>query len=168
MKTKIFVKNDIKLESKNSPFDIGIDVKAISIDIVGEKYQSYYASIDYIEYDTGIRIDSLKRNSEEQFYTLVYPRSSISKKNLILCNSVGLIDPNYRDTIKLRFKYIAQPKDIVQIFDLSLINLNESKIYSVGDRIGQLVFAKSIEYSLEYVPELMETDRSGGFGSTGE
>ena len=168
MKTKIFVKDDTKLESKNSPFDIGIDIKAISIDVVGERYQSYYASIDYIEYDTGIRLDSLKRNSEEQFYTLVYPRSSISKKNLILCNSVGLIDPNYRDTIKLRFKYIAQPKDMVQLLDLSLININESKIYSIGDRIGQLVFAKSIPYSLEYVPELMGSDRSGGFGSTGE
>jgi dUTPase len=169
MITKIFVKNNIKLESKSSPFDIGVDVKAVSMDVVGTRYDSYlYGSIDYIEYDTGIFLDSLKRNNEEQIYTLVYPRSSISKKNLLLCNSVGLIDPNYRDTIKLRFKYVYQPSDLVTQGDSTLIKINEKKIYSLGDKIGQLVFVKSLPVSFEYVPELMPSDRSGGFGSTGE
>lgn len=165
---KIFVKNNLKLETKSSPFNIGLDIKAISMEIVGEKHQTYYASIDYIEYDTGIYLDSLKRNIEEQIYTLVYPRSSISKKNLVLCNSVGLIDPNYRDTIKLRFKYFAQPKDFVEVFGSQFINLNQSKIYSIGDKIGQLVFVKSFPVSFEYVPELIPSDRFGSFGSTGE
>lgn len=168
MKNKIFVKNNIKLENKNSIFDIGIDVKAVSIEIVGEKCQSYYASIDYIEYDTGISLDSLQRNSEEQIYTLVYPRSSISKKNLSLCNSIGLIDPNYRDTIKLRFKYICQPIDFIPYLNYFLIKIDENKIYKIGDKIGQLVFAKNLNTTIEYVPELMPSDRSGGFGSTGE
>lgn len=165
---KIFIKNTLKLNAKDSPFNIGIDVKATSLDVVGKKYDSYYASIDYIEYDTGIFLDSLKRNSEEQNYTLVYPRSSISKKNLILCNSVGLIDPNYRDSIKLRFKYIAQPSDFVSLRETFFIKINEEKIYSIGDKIGQLVFVKSLPVSFEYVPELMPSDRFGGFGSTGE
>ena len=168
MKNKVFIKNSVKLENKNSPFDIGIDVKAASMEIVGKKHQSHYASIDYIEYDTGIFLDPLKRNAEEQIYTLVYPRSSISKKNLLLCNSVGLIDPNYRDSIKLRFKYIVQPEDLVAHFDSFLIKINEQKIYSINDRIGQLVFIKNLPVSLEYVPGLMGSDRTGGFGSTGE
>jgi dUTPase len=168
MSNKIFIKNNLKLSAKDSPFNIGIDVRAISVDVVGVKNNSYYSSIDYIEYDTGISIDSLKRNSEDQIYTLVYPRSSISTKNLILCNSVGLIDPNYRDTIKLRFKYIYQPVDLVNRFDRYFIEINESKIYSVGDKIGQLVFVRSLPVTFEYVPELIPSDRSGGFGSTGE
>lgn len=168
MNNKIFIKDNLTLSDKESPYNIGLDIKAISFDVVGEKYKNYYASIEYIEYDTGIYLDSLKRNFEEQIYTLVYPRSSISKKNLLLCNSVGLIDPNYRDSIKLRFKYLAQPIDIVNTFEIPLINLNESKIYSIGDRIGQLVFVKSFPVSFEYVPELISSDRSGGFGSTGE
>jgi dUTPase len=169
MSDKIFVKNNLKLLPKDSPFNIGLDVKAISIDIVGSKYKSYYRHIDYIEYDTGISLDSLKRNSEEQVYTLVYPRSSISKKNLLLCNSVGLIDPNYRDTIKLRFKYICQPCDFITYANNDLlVNINEEKIYSIGDKIGQLVFMKTIPTKIEYVPELMSSDRTGGFGSTGE
>jgi len=168
MNNKIFIKNTLRLEVKDSPFNIGLDVKAISVDVVGKKVNSYYSAIDYIEYDTGIFLDSLKRNSEEQVYTLVYPRSSISTKNLILCNSIGLIDPNYRDSIKLRFKYIAQPEDIRIYFEKPLIEININKIYSVGNKIGQLVFSKSINSTIEYVPELMQSDRSGGFGSTGE
>lgn len=164
---KIFIKNSLRLEDKKSPFNIGVDVKAISVEIVGQKNGPNYASIDYIEYDTGIFLDSLKRNSEEQIYTLVYPRSSISTKNLVLCNSVGLIDPNYRDSIKLRFKYIYQPIDLIAHYDSFLIKINENKIYSIGEKIGQLVFVKTLNTSFEYVSELAASDRSGGFGSTG-
>lgn len=168
MNNKIFIKNNIRLENKNSPFDVGIDIKAINIEIKGEKVNNLYSSIDYIEYDTGIFLDTLKRNSEELIYTLVYPRSSISNKNLLLCNSVGIIDPNYRDSIKLRFKYIYQPKDIDTFGSSFLIRVDENKIYKIGDKIGQLVFSNTINFKLEYVPELMPSDRSGGFGSTGE
>ena len=168
MNNKIFIKDTLRLDPKDSPFNIGLDVKAISFEVVGKKINQYYSCIDYIEYDTGIFIDPLKRNSEDQIYTLVYPRSSISTKNLVLCNSVGLIDPNYRDSIKLRFKYLAQPEDIRTYFDKSLVEINTSKIYSIGNKIGQLVFTKSINNTIEYVPELMQSDRSGGFGSTGE
>lgn len=168
---KIFVKNNLTLEKKNSIFDIGIDVKAISVNIIGEKYiDNTYFSVDYIEYDTGIFLDSIKRNSlekEEQIYTLVYARSSISKKNLYLHNGVGLIDPNYRDSIKLRFAYKAQPKNYKIIGDSLAIQIDESKIYKIGDKIGQLVFVKSFPIHFEYVPELIPSDRGGGFGSTG-
>lgn len=165
---KIFVSKNIKLEPKNSQFDIGIDLKALNVEIKGDKLNDYYLSIDYIEYDTGIMLDTLKRNSDELIYTLVYPRSSISNKNLLLCNSVGIIDPNYRDSIKLRFKYIYQPKDIKYFNDLLTIKVDETKIYKIGDKIGQIIFAKNIPSQIEYVSELMPSDRNGGFGSTGE
>jgi dUTPase len=168
MNNKIFIKNNLRLEDKLSPFNVGIDVKAVNFEIKGEKINNLYSSIDYIEYDTGIFIDSLTRNYEELIYTLVYPRSSISNKNLLLCNSVGVIDPNYRDSIKLRFKYLYQPKDIDTFGNLFLIKIDENKIYKIGDKIGQLIFSKTINHKLEYVPELIPSDRDGGFGSTGE
>ena len=68
----------------------------------------------------------------------------------------------------LRFKYIYQPSDLVIHGDSTLIKIDEKKIYSLGDKIGQLVFVKSLHVSFEYVSELMASDRSGGFGSTGE
>lgn len=167
MKNKIFVKKNLTLREKDSQFNVGIDIIATGIEIVGKKYNDNFLSIDYIEYDTSIFLDPLKRNSEEQIYTLVYPRSSISKTNLVLSNSVGVIDPNYRDSIKLRFKYLYQPIDLISHLDYFLIKIDQEKIYKIGDRIGQLVFAKSLETSIEYVPELMPSDRKGGFGSTG-
>lgn len=168
MSNKIFIKNNLKLSEKDSFYNVGIDLKATSINIVGEKINNLYKSIDFIEYDTNLYLDTLKRNSEEQIYCLVYPRSSISNKNLSFCNSVGIIDPNYRDSIKIRFKYIAQPKDIKIIEDDVFFKIDESKIYDIGNKIAQLVFSKTIQVHVDYVPELMPSDRNGGFGSTGE
>ena len=108
-KNKIFLKNSFKLQEKNWSRDIGFDAKAIKDpEIVGQKYlNGLYSSIDYIEYDTGISLDTIQRGAEEDVFTLIYPRSSISKKNLILANSVGIIDPEWRDTVKCKFKYTA-------------------------------------------------------------
>lgn len=172
MKNKIYITNQFKLQQKQYQRDIGYDVKAISYpEIVGEKYGDHlhhYKSIDYIEYDTGIRIDSIQKNADADMYTLVYPRSSISKKNLYMANSVGLIDPEYRDTIKIRFCYKFQPKDLKVIEDFIVFKIDESKIYKIGDKIAQLVFMKNVDLDIDYVPELMPSARSSGFGSTGE
>ena len=167
MNNKIYIKNNIRLSQKDSPFNIGIDIKASNFNIVGEKFQDYYSYIDYIEYNTDLFIDSINKNSEEQIYTLLYPRSSISNKNLFLCNGVGLIDPNYRDSIKVRFKYFSQPKDLIFFNDKVFIKIDMDKIYKDGDKIAQIVFVKNFPVSFNYVPELMPSDRFGGFGSTG-
>jgi dUTPase len=167
-KNKVFVQKHFKLEPKTWQRDIGFDVKAISDpSIVGSKFNEHYLSIDYIEYDTGIKLDTIQKNSEEDIFTMVFPRSSISKKNLILANSIGLIDPEWRNSIKCRFKYIPQPEDFVFLYEKIYIKPNMDKIYKLGDKICQLVFSKNINIDIQYVEQLMETGR-GGFGSTGE
>jgi dUTP pyrophosphatase len=103
----------------------------------------------YLEYDTGISIEP-----PSGYYTEVVPRSSISKYDLLLCNSVGIIDPSYRGNIKLRFK-VTQPYE-------------NALIYKKGDRIGQLILRSLLTSEFELVSDLTETSRgSGGFGSTG-
>lgn len=168
-KNKIFIKKDFKLQDKNWPRDIGFDVKAIKDpEIKGVKYiDGLYSSINYIEYDTGVCLDTIQRNTEEDIFTLVFPRSSISKKNLILANSIGLIDPEWRDSIKCRFKYLPQPEDFVFHESKCYTRLNLEKIYKLGDKICQLVFLKKENIDIQYVEQLAETGR-GGFGSTGE
>ena len=69
-------------------------------------------SILYIEYDTGVVLQPTNG-----FYTLLFPRSSISKYELSLANSVGVIDSGYRDTIKLRFRFLGK-KFSKKFFDL--------------------------------------------------
>lgn len=145
--------------------DAGWDIIAQSEPkIIGTRaYGPYWKNIEYIEYDTGVEIAP-----EEGYHTLVMPRSSISKTNLFLRNSVGLIDNGYRGSVKLRFGYIFQPNDIIIHHDQLICELDDTKIYKKGDRIGQLVFAKTIEPSSLWFGALNKTERGeGGFGSTG-
>lgn len=62
------------------PTDAGMDMVAIS------KTETE----NYIEFDTGIAVEI-----PEGFVGLIFPRSSISKKDLSLCNSVGVIDAKF-------------------------------------------------------------------------
>ena len=152
--------------------DVGYDLVASSSPvIVGEKLQEeapYYKSIDYIEYEVDLQIAP-----PEGVFSLIYPRSSISKYNLALCNSVGVIDNGYRGKLKIRFNYLFQPRDLSSVpssdpeYDDFAIEVNEKKIYQKGDKIAQLVFSVAIIPNL-VVSELNETTRGqGGFGSTG-
>ena len=68
--------------------DAGMDIYSVSKEITE----------DYIEYKTGICIEIPKGH-----VCLIFPRSSISKKDLSLCNSVGVLDSGYRGEIKFRF-----------------------------------------------------------------
>lgn len=106
----------------------------------------------YIEYDTGVVIQP-----PDGFFTLLFPRSSISKYNLALANSVGVIDAGYRNSIKLRFRYTGKGK----------ITKN-SLIYKKGDKIGQLIFTPLLSLSAHQTENLDASERGlGGFGSTG-
>ena len=70
---------------------------------------------DYIEYGTG-----LKMLPPKGYFGLVFPRSSVSKYDLVLANSVGMID-EYTGEWKVRFKRLKKP-----VLD-SLYNLFETK-----------------------------------------
>lgn len=115
--------------------DGGMDLTAIAMDSSKE---------EYTEYDTGVSLAI-----PNGFVGLVYPRSSISKYDLILANHVGVIDSQYRGSIKLRFR------------------VGGDNIYKVGDRIAQLIIIPRPQVSFNVVEELDETQRQeGSFGST--
>ena len=95
------------------------------------------------------------------YYADLRPRSSISKYDLVLANSVGTIDADYRGELILKFKpsdYFAINREDVYADGLT---------YEVGDRIGQIVILPYPKVSFVEVDELTETERgTGGFGST--
>lgn len=89
----------------------------------------------------------------EGYVGLIFPRSSISKKDLMLANSVGVIDSGYRGEIKFMFRVFTWD------------------IYRVGDKIGQLIILPypKIEVVASTKDEVSKTERGeGGFGSTDE
>jgi|7_EtaG_2_1085326.scaffolds.fasta_scaffold13928_2 dUTP pyrophosphatase len=82
----------------------------------------------------------------------VRPRSSVGKKGVIIPNSPGTIDSDYRGEVK------------VLLMNLSTVDFK----VNVGDRIAQIVFLKLPVAKVEPALELSETKRGpGGFGSTG-
>jgi len=91
----------------------------------------------------------------EQYYVDIMPRSGMSIKNeLVMFNSPGIVDSDYRGEVYVYFKFIK-----------------ESGVFSIkkSDRFAQMMIKKKIHVEFEEVEELSETDRgSGGFGSTGK
>lgn len=89
---------------------------------------------------------------------LLFPRSSNSTKDLILSNSVGVIDSGYRGEVMLKYKCIYN-----ELVD------KPSEYYNTGDRVGQIIIISKPDIEFEEVEELSNTDRGeGGYGSTGE
>lgn len=146
--------------------DAGHDIFAMSDPRIEgvQVAENFFSSISYIEYDTDLIIAP-----DAKYHTYVFPRSSISKTNLILANSVAVIDNGYRGTIKLRFKYVMQPNDMYLKNDQFACEVDLSKIYKLGERIGQLVFVETTNARLIESSSLpRRTDRKdGGFGSSG-
>lgn len=93
------------------------------------------------------------------FVGFLFPRSSNAKKDLILSNSVGVLDSGYRGQVMFKFKRNLKDvdQDSIQLF-------NE---YQVGDRIGQIIIMPIPHIEFNLVDDLSTTDRGvGGFGST--
>ena len=118
--------------------DAGMDLTATS---------SWMDDDGNICYGTGIAIEIPKG-----YVGLVFPRSSNSKKDLFLTNSVGVIDSGYRGQIKFKFKSWQGSKNI----------------YNLGDRIGQIIIMPYPTINFIEVDELSETERGTcGYGSSG-
>lgn len=117
--------------------DAGIDLIAnnFSIDEEGN-----------LVYGTGLACEF-----PDNFVGLLFPRSSVTKYDLILGNSVGVLDSSYRGEILVKFKL-----------------LNGTRKYNLGDKICQLVFLEKPKIEIVEVDYLSKTERDeGGFGSTG-
>lgn len=188
----------LKNENYNSVSDLpkaaterstGYDIIATSDpEIVGEKLENGYRRIDYIQYKTNLKIavqyDQFSRGISDgikqvniDYDVLAMPRSSVSKYNLVLANSVGLIDADYRGEVLVRYKYIWQPEDYfintklagdgAPLYPFITGVPNLEKIYKKGDKICQLKITKVEHVEFILVDVLDTTSRGeGGFGST--
>ena len=165
------------LPKKGTDRATGFDVVVTSDpEIVGEQYSNgAYKRIDYIQYKTNLKLAVQKDRQFSNFgYTdldydiLAFPRSSVSKYNLVLANCIGLIDADYRGEVLLRFKYIWQPEDYrIRTDNLFEGNVNSTKLYNKGDKVCQLKVTKVENVEFVLVDELDSTTRGdGGFGST--
>jgi dUTP pyrophosphatase len=140
------------LPSAANETDAGFDLVAIDN---GEHTDTY------VQYRTGIAIEV-----PPGYHTEIFPRSSVSKMNLVLANSIGVVDEGYRGEIMVRFKLVP---------DRMAMSLGQHahqwtpRIYKKGERIAQLLIRKTERAEFEWSDELSDTARgTGGLGSTGQ
>lgn len=125
--------------------DAGYDLTAVSMELDAD---------GNVSYDTGIAVEI-----PVGYAGFVYPRSSISKKSLVLTNSVGIIDSGYRGSISVKFKLACNWDGMKP----------GNNLYRVGERVAQLIIIPVFSLEFEGVDELSESDRGvGGYGSTGK
>ena len=165
------------LPTKGTDRATGFDVVVTSEpEIVGELYDNgAYKRVDYIQYKTNLKLAVQKERifsnfgyNDLDYDILAFPRSSISKYNLVLANCIGLIDADYRGEVLLRFKYQWQPEDYkIRTDNLLEGRVNFTKLYNKGDKVCQLKVTKVENVEFVLVHELDSTTRGdGGFGST--
>ena len=106
----------------------------------------------------GTRFDvktDLRVEIPEEHVGLIVPRSGLGRKGIMLVNTVGVIDSDYRGEIGLTLQNIGPVK--VEI--------------AHGDRVAQMLIMPYANVQLERVVDvsaLSKTERgTGGFGSTG-
>ena len=118
------------------PGDAGMDIYSIS------KKETE----KFIEYGTGLAFEV-----PENYVMLIFPRSSVTNKDLMLKNSVGILDSIYRGELILRFNKFGEEN------------------YEIGEKIGQIIIIPYPNIEFKEVDNLSETLRGdGGFGSTGK
>ena len=111
-----------------------------------------------IVYGTGVAFE-IPRG----YVGLVFPRSSNAKKDLLLSNSVGVIDSGYRGEVSFKFKFI-----VTYITGEGLIHRCDAE-YNVGDRIGQIIIMPYPDVTFAETDELSPSERgTGGYGSSGK
>nr|DAH79171.1 MAG TPA: dUTPase [Caudoviricetes sp.] len=143
MKVKIKKLNEnAVVPTKAHATDAGFDLYCTSKEVDWDKRQ--------IICHTGLAFEI-----PEGFVGLLFPRSSVSNKPLIMANSVGVIDSCYRGEVTVKFN----------ITDMRQSGMNH---YQVGNKVAQIIIIPYPEIEFEEAEELSETDRgTGGYGSTG-
>ena len=144
-----------------------VKIKKLHKDAVIPKYETFGSvgmdltavSKEYDKHGNVVFGTGLAIQIPEGYYADLRPRSSISKYDLVLANSVGTIDSDYRGELILKFKPSVY-------FGVNRGD-DDGVMYDVGNRIAQLVILPYPKVYFVEVDELSDTERgTGGFGST--
>ena len=95
--------------------DAGLDLTAVSVNSEINECGQFV-----IVYHTGLALEIPKG-----YVGLLFPRSSIANKSLVLTNCVGVIDSNYRGEVLLKFKNTTGD--------------SVPAVYPIGAKIAQLI-----------------------------
>lgn len=142
----------------HNPNDMGMDITCISYE--------YDAKYDRFLYHTGLAFKLL-----QGYGMLIFPRSSNTKTEAYLANSVGILDSTYTGELIFAYKLRTPFNQLFPTGDkeLNILEMtNELAPYKIGDKIGQIVILPYPSIEFVEVDNLPETDRGadGGINRT--
>ncbi|MGL4373517.1 MAG: dUTP diphosphatase [Turicibacter sp.] len=149
-----FMHQDAQLPFYATEGAAGADCTSVSIQYfnrfnqeVFPKSTEEWKEVTKVKYNLGLAFEIPKG-----YAILLFPRSSVMKQELIMSNSIGLIDCDYRGEVSAVFY------------------LNEnSQLYEVGERCCQIVLVEVPKCKFIVKKELSSTSRGeGGYGHTGK
>lgn len=129
----------------------GTEPQYMSLGAAGADLEALHEEVllpnEQVMIDTGTAVEI-----PEGYFGLCCPRSSLcNKKGLHMVNSLGIIDSDYRGTMRFVYKNTSDEEVIIQ----------------KGERIGQLIIIPFVKANLVKADTLGDTIRGeGGFGST--
>ena len=108
---------------------------------------------------------------EPGYKGVIVPRSNISKYGWCLCNSIGIVDSDFRNEWQVRFR----PLEVIsKSYDKTFVLYTPVEYpiiqfpYQIGERCCQIYFEKIQEPEFIISGGLSDTKRDlGGFGSSG-
>ena len=143
---------DSILPTKAHATDAGYDLYA---------HSKSYDDDGNVVYGSGVAMEIPKG-----YVGLVFPRSSNAKKDLILSNSVGVIDSGYRGEISFKFK---QTPKVLTGASGTFVTYQYTKDYGLGERVGQIIIMPYPDVEFIEVEKLSDSERgNGGYGSSGK
>ncbi len=131
---------EAKMPTKATPGSAGYDLYALEDTVVN----------GHAIVRTGLAMDI-----PEGYVGKLFARSGNAfKYKLTLSNSTGIIDSDYRQEIKILITDLRQGE-------------HEPHTYLKGDKIAQIIVEENPTVYFQEVKKLSETERDGGFGSSG-
>ena len=155
MKVKIKkLYKDSVLPTKAHTTDAGYDMYA---------HSKSYDNDGNVVYGSGVAMEIPKG-----YVGLLFPRSSNAKKDLLLSDSVGVIDSGFRGEISFKFKASIHASRHEKLNVEVCAFVNKPATYNISDRIGQIIIMPYPEIEFVEVEELSDSERGkGGYGSSG-
>lgn len=114
---------------------VGLDVRASE-------------DINFLPDETNLVPLGFKMQIPIGYWAMLVPRSSLHKKNLIMVNSIGVIDQDYRLEVKMPLRNIGLISRTIEQYE----------------RIGQIILMPMLP--IEIQSGIVEETSRGGFGST--
>lgn len=135
--------------------DAGLDLTAV---------KATFDDYGNIVYHTGLAFEI-----PDGYVGMVFPRSSNCKKDLLLTNSVGIIDSGYRGEVTFRYRPHTQGVVVASADCFDIDHSEECVAYQIGERVGQIIIMPYPHIEFEEVDELTDTERgTDGYGSSGK